>query len=220
VVVVTGRARATGLLIATWLAAAAAPAAAGPRLSLGLGLGGTWSAEGSPGGPSYGRGPFEAGYLLRYEQPLTDRFALAATGSHFIWTQSAAKDAGYDTQRVDLGVAPVWRIARRTKQGIWLCVFDLDLSFPVGVSVPIVRPPTRRAASEHVEGQTGWFVGATLRGTLVVGHVGLFLEYAFQRSATGVRSVVTPRDGSAPADQTIGYVDLLSTLIFGGVVAF
>jgi len=164
-----------------------------------------------------GAPPVGARLLLRYEQPFSDRFALAAIGSFSAWGDRAARDAGYRSARVDVGVAPMWRLLRWPIAEI---LGELYLAMPVGVSIPIVSPPDRRAFSEHIDDRTGWFVGGRVGNAFIVRHGGIFFECGYQRSAAGIRSLITPHDGSPAIKQQTDYVDHQLIFTVGGLFAF
>ncbi len=216
---------ATALIVAGATTPAAAQLATPPdptrtRLSLGIGLGGLVGANdaGTPQGSDQRGFANEFGLFARYERRLGDQFAMAATASSLAWYQSAANDAGYRLQRFDLGVAPTFRAMRSDHFGD--LIIELYVALPVGVSIPNITPPARRAVSERIDNHIGWFAGGTIGCAALIGPWGLFVEVGYQRAATGIRSVVTPTDGTPASDRRIDYVDHQLIISTGGFWSF
>jgi hypothetical protein len=174
----------------------------------------------SRGTPRGGEVGGTLGFALSYEHSMRDRLSLSGDASFSTWERGAAIDAGYDYQRIDLGLAPHLRILSARARTV---SFGLDawVALPVGLSRPFGSAPPRRAFYERIDGRWGWYAGA-VAGAVVRSHrSGVLLEIGYTRHAADTSSVITPHDPAiAPVVDTGHQVDHEIRYMLGTLFCF
>ena len=145
-----------------------------------------------------------SGVSASYAYTFVDRLAIAATAEVSLWYPSKSIDSLYAGRRLDLGLCPRATILRNRRTSETKVAAELYLLAMAGVTWPWVTVPERRAISEKVDGERGWYVGAGAGGAFVWTHWGVFVEVAYQLHRAGLTTTVTALDGSQPpvASQT------------------
>ena len=180
---------------------------------------GNLSAATPGGGDQRGVGA-TGGLVAAYERRIFDSWSLGGAASVSDWTAGAGVDVGYRYLRFDLGVAPRCRIIQLPSRGI--LSGDIDVALPVGLTRPYVSAPSRRAFTETIRGQLGWYWGGELGATLLFQRWwGFRFEVGYSRHSSGTRTTITPTD---PAQNGIvtenRAVDHQLLFTFGVVFAF
>ena len=178
------------------------------------------------GGGNFGGTAVNFGLTVGDELRISPRWWLAASLALSQWTAGAGVDAGYQYRRFELGVAPRLELYRWPRR---LVTMDLHLALPIGLSRPSVEAPQRRAFSEHVDSQWGWYAGSTLGVTVMfrLGRepphrsVGFRVEGGYYRHASRRRTTLIPVDAAeAPVVEDAAVVDGELLFTGAGVLSF
>lgn len=106
------------------------------------------------------------GAVIGGEHRIFDRLWLGGFFGLSQWTDGTGVDAGYLYRRFDFGVAPRVELYRRPAR---IMTTSFDLALPFGLSQTFEEVPQRRAFSEDVDNQLGWYVGGTGSMTMLFG---------------------------------------------------
>ena len=171
-------------------AAAEAPQISPPHLPRALIAAGFTVGEGGTGDWVAG---FAGGVAVRGPRWL----AVSLRFNAVMWSPASLGEAGYAVTRFDLGLAPHLILASEGQSDRVSTGFELYLFTPVGLSIPDVTTPQRRAFFEKMDGHTGWYAGLGLGVVLFAGRsLGLNLELSYAGHVTTFVSTATPSDGS------------------------
>jgi hypothetical protein len=178
------------------------------------------------GGGNFGGTAVNFGLTVGDELRISPRWWLAGSLALSQWTAGAGVDAGYQYRRFGLGVAPRLELYRWPRR---LVTMDLHLALPIGLSRPSVDAPQRRAFSEHVDSQWGWYAGGTLGVTVLFrlgrepSHrsVGFRVEGGYCRHSSRRRTTLIPVDAAeAPVVEDANVVDGELLFTGAGVLSF
>ncbi len=180
----------------------------------------------TPQGAGQYPAPINFGVSVGGEHRVFNRLWLAASCGVAVWTDGAGVDAGYSYGRLDLGVAPRLELYRRPARVV---TTSLDLALPIGLGKPFVAVPQRRAFSEEVHTQVGWYGGATVSVTVLfrlgrepsAPRLGFRVETGYIRHASHRRTTLTPTDAAqAPVVEETDIVDNEVPLAVAAVLGF
>jgi len=196
---------------------------ASSRVSLGLSFGELVTSGPTP--PADGGGiPFSLfdspGINAGYELRIRDWLAIAATFRVSSRIAGPAREAGTLHRNLDMGLAPHLRYGMPRE--LWGPFFSSEIyfAFPVGVSLPHVEGPPRRAFEERLDGRTGWFAGATIGHAVIKTHFGGYVEIGYRMHRTRTESTITFQDGSPSLVGDRSEVDHQIVFALGALAAF
>lgn len=178
------------------------------------------------GGGNFGGTGANVGVTIGDEIRISPRWWLAASLALSQWTAGAGIDAGYQYRRFEFGIAPRLEVYRWPRR---LATTDLHLALPIGLNRPSVEVPQRRAFSEQVDSQWGWYAGGALGVTVLFGSsrapshpwFGFRVEGGTYRHSSHRRTTLTPVDAAqAPVVEEAAVVDAELLFTVAGVLAF